>query len=104
MSVLGSIAALIADIEAKVTTNGANQNTGARVQESLKNIVETLDGLPHTPVGFPYYFSATTTPVGLLAGHLRLNAGQTELYIRKTDIVVVDRSAVLAALSAVSSS
>ena len=42
MADLGSIAALKADIDAKVTTNGANENTGVRVNTSLNNIVDTL--------------------------------------------------------------
>lgn len=45
MSDLGGLVALIADIEAKVTTNGNGENTGARVQQSLKNIADTLNGL-----------------------------------------------------------
>jgi len=42
MADLGSIAALKADIDAKVTTNGANENTGVRVNTSLNNMVDTL--------------------------------------------------------------
>ena len=34
--------ALLADVDAKVTTNGANENTGARVNANLHNIVDTL--------------------------------------------------------------
>ena len=45
MADLGSIAALKADIDAKVTTNGANENTGARVNTSLNNMVDTLNAL-----------------------------------------------------------
>lgn len=45
MSDLGSKAALQADINAKVTTNGNGENTGARVRAALTNMVDTLDGL-----------------------------------------------------------
>lgn len=49
MSDLGSKAALNADIDAKVTTNGANENTGARVNDCLNNIVDTLYGSGAAP-------------------------------------------------------
>lgn len=42
MADLGSKAALQSDINAKVTTNGANENTGARVRASLTNILDTI--------------------------------------------------------------
>lgn len=44
MADLGSAAALTTDIDAKVTTNGANENTGARVNDCLNNIADTLYG------------------------------------------------------------
>lgn len=44
MADLGSKGALNADIDAKVTTNGANENTGARVNDCLNNIADTLYG------------------------------------------------------------
>lgn len=49
MADLGSIEALKADIDAKVTTNGANENTGARVNTALNNMVDTLYTLSATP-------------------------------------------------------
>jgi hypothetical protein len=45
MADLGSIAAVKADIDAKVTTNGANENTGARVNTLLQNMTDTIDAL-----------------------------------------------------------
>lgn len=48
MANLGSIAAVITDIDEKVTTNGNGQNTGARVNASLNNIIDTLVGSPVT--------------------------------------------------------
>lgn len=51
MADLGSKAALNADVDAKVTTNGANENTGARVNDCLNNIVDTLYGAVES-VGF----------------------------------------------------
>jgi len=44
MADLGSKSALNADVDAKVTTNGTNANTGARVNDCLNNIVDTLYG------------------------------------------------------------
>ena len=49
MADLGSKAALNADVDAKVTTNGANENTGARVNDCLNNIVDTLYGSGAAP-------------------------------------------------------
>jgi hypothetical protein len=104
MSDLGSLAALIADIEAKVTTNGANENTGARVQQSLKNIADTLNGLIKDPAGLPYRFSTTTNPSGIGTSYVRVNnatvGAVTELYIHQEDMSITDRAAVLATLSA----
>ena len=57
MSDLGSKAALNSDIDAKVTTNGANENTGARVNDCLNNIVDTLYGSGSAPTAT---FSTTT--------------------------------------------
>jgi hypothetical protein len=43
---LGSIPALIADADSKVTTNGNGENTGARVNELFNNLIDTLTGSP----------------------------------------------------------
>lgn len=45
MSDLGSLATLITDIESYITTNGTNDITGAILQQRLKNISDTLNGL-----------------------------------------------------------
>ena len=45
MSDLGSLATLITDIESYITTNGTNDITGAILQQRLKNVSDTLDGL-----------------------------------------------------------
>ena len=50
MANLGSLAALIADINAKVTTNAANENTGSRVNQCLQNIADTLNAICVTSV------------------------------------------------------
>ena len=42
----GSVPALLVDINAKVTTNGNGENTGARVNSTLQDIVDTLTGSP----------------------------------------------------------
>ena len=72
MADLGSIVALKADIDAKVTTNGANENTGARVNTALNNMVDTLYTLSATPVALrtgstiafdaPAIYNSPTTP------------------------------------------
>lgn len=46
MANLGSIPALIADADSKVTTNGNGENTGARVNALLNNMIDTLTGSP----------------------------------------------------------
>jgi hypothetical protein len=48
MANLGSIAAVIADINQKVTANGNAQNTGTRVNLNLNNIIDTLTDAPVT--------------------------------------------------------
>lgn len=50
MADLGSLAALLLDIAAKVTTNANNENTGARVRACLVNIADTVNGLIGTAV------------------------------------------------------
>ena len=45
MSDLVSLATLITDIESYITTNGTNDITGAILQQRLKNVSDTLDGL-----------------------------------------------------------
>ena len=55
--------ALLADVDAKVTTNGANENTGARVNANLHNIVDTLwnhAGIAGVGVGTCLFVNATT--------------------------------------------
>jgi len=55
--------ALLADVDAKVTTNGANENTGARVNANLHNIVDTLwnhAGIAGVDVGTCLFVNATT--------------------------------------------
>src|SRR5690349_9293608 len=42
MSDLGSKSALQTDLDAKVTTNGVNENTGARVRAYLTNCIDTM--------------------------------------------------------------
>ena len=46
MPTQGSVPALLADINAKVTTNGNGENTGARTNLCLQNIVDTLTQNP----------------------------------------------------------
>jgi hypothetical protein len=46
MANLGSIPALIADADSKVTTNGNGENTGARVNALFNNMIDTLTGSP----------------------------------------------------------
>lgn len=46
MPTQGSVPALLADINAKVTTNGNGENTGVRVNLCLQNIVDTLTQSP----------------------------------------------------------
>lgn len=46
MANLGSIAALTADADLKVTTNGNGENTGVRVNLLMKNLIDTLTGSP----------------------------------------------------------
>jgi hypothetical protein len=53
-----------------------------------------------TPVGFPYRFSVINTAPGISAGYVRVNGTSDALFIRKTDMVVQDRSTTLATLSA----
>ena len=63
MADLGSQEALLADVDAKVTTNGANENTGARVNANLHNIVDTLwnhAGIAGVGVGTCLFVNATT--------------------------------------------
>lgn len=44
MADLGTKTALDADLNAKVTTNGANENTGLRVRTFLHNLIDTILG------------------------------------------------------------
>ena len=63
MADLVTQAALLADVDAKVTTNGANENTGARVNANLHNIVDTLwnhAGIAGVGVGTCLFVNATT--------------------------------------------
>ena len=46
MANLGSIAALTADANTKVTSNGSQQNTGLRVNQLINNMIDTLTGSP----------------------------------------------------------
>jgi len=96
MADLGSIAAIITDINAKVTTNGANQNTGARVNQNLRNIVETLDPLKQDARaeldfvnfrGTPYEVNAATT---------------TNLGTANSDLININGNTTITAFSSIS--
>lgn len=69
MANLGSITALkTTSIDTSVTTNGAGQNTGARVNASLNDIVDTLTGSPVVSTGTPNAASIFASAAqGLLA-------------------------------------
>ncbi len=56
----GSIPALLADINTKVTTNGNGENTGARTNSCLQDIVDTLTQTPVVSNG-------TANPLSVLA-------------------------------------
>lgn len=64
MSDLGSFAAAKTDIDDKVTTNGANENTGARVNDCLNNIVDTVEGRLNANVSFGIPMTFSTATVG----------------------------------------
>lgn len=64
MSDLGSKAALQADIDAKVTTNGNGENTGARVRAALTNMVDTLSNGENLSVT-PYLYLTSGSQTGI---------------------------------------
>jgi hypothetical protein len=64
MSDLGSKAALQADIDAKVTTNGNGENTGARVRAALTNMVDTLSNGENLSVT-PYLYLTSGSKTGI---------------------------------------
>lgn len=65
MSDLGSKAALQADIDAKVTTNGNGENTGARVRAALTNMVDTLSNGENLSVTPYLYVTAGDNATGI---------------------------------------
>lgn len=78
MSDLGSLSALLADIAAKVTTNGANENTGARVRACLENIADTVYGSVWGRKG-TNIASAATTDIGAATGDFVHITGTTTI-------------------------
>ena len=63
-----SIAGLTTSINEKVTTNGSGENTGARVNVALRDIVDTLTGSPVVSNGAPNVNSVFASATqGLLA-------------------------------------
>lgn len=56
----GSQALLQADLDAKVTTNGANENTGLRVRTFLTNFIDTIYALIGRNLSPSYAFSTNT--------------------------------------------
>lgn len=89
MADLGSLANLITDINAKVTTNGVQENTGSRVNESMRNMADTLANLPAlVEFAETWRFLTDTTDTDPGSGFFQVNnatvASVTELYISRT--------------------
>lgn len=64
MSDLGSKTALTSDINSKVTTNGANENTGSRVNQCLRNMVDTTYAAMANTVTMGYWNHAANSNAG----------------------------------------
>ena len=66
-------ALLNADVDAKVTTNGANENTGARVNDCLNNIVDTFFGVAANAPTLTFSTNTDTAGSEPLGGAIRFN-------------------------------
>jgi hypothetical protein len=71
MANLGSIAALTADANSKVTTNGNGENTGARVNALMNNLIDTLTGSPVVGTNAPQAVFASAAQGQLAATALQ---------------------------------
>lgn len=107
MADLGSFSALSTDIDVKVTTNGAQENTGLRVRTNLHNMADTVEGrinagddavttafttalesyAPINALGILYLFDTATTASDPGSATLRYNNATfgsiTEIYFNK---------------------
>ena len=73
MADLGGKTALKSDLDAKVTTNGANENTGARVNAGLTNIIDTLFGVANMAPTLTFSFDTDLDNTGGPSQSIRFN-------------------------------